>query len=71
MLRLEVHLEKKDVKISAQEKEIAELKSQLENKAQGNELKTQVTQLNDDLKRQKQLNRLQAAQIIEFEEALW
>ena len=47
--RLEVHLEKKDLKIDERSKEITQLQDQLNSSAKGNELKQQVSTLTQSL----------------------
>lgn len=69
--RLEVHLEKKEAKITEKGNEITQLKDQLASSAKGDELKQQVATLTASLNKQMALNRLQAAQVIELEESLW
>ena len=71
IMKLEINLEKKDGKIDGQAKEIAALKKQLAENAKGDALKEQVGTLNATLTKHKALTRLQATQIVEFEEALW
>ena len=71
IMKLEIHLEKKDAKIDGQAKEIAALKKQLAENAKGDALKEQAASLSASLTKHQALAKLQATQIVEFEEALW
>ena len=53
------------------QKENEQLKDQLKLSGDESHLKQTINSLNEQLSKQQQLNRLQAAQILEFEQSLW
>jgi hypothetical protein len=69
--RLQKHIDKQEVKQTQISNENSQLKEQLSASSSGSQLQQTVTSLNEKLRKQTALNRLQAAQILEFEQALW
>ena len=68
---LKRHIDKQDKKLDEQTKQNQEMKADLETQAKSDTLKKSIADLNDKLRKQTALNRLQASQILEFEQALW
>ena len=69
--RLQKHIDKQDSKMTQITNENTQLKEQLTQSSSGSQLQQTVTTLNEKLRKQTALNRLQAGQILEFEQALW
>lgn len=69
--KLQKHIDKQDAKADGLAKENGQLREQLKLSSEGDQLKKAVTALNEQLSKQTALNRLQASQILEFEQALW
>lgn len=69
--KLQKHIDKQDGKAEALAGESEQLREQLKLSSEGDQLKKTVTALNAQLSKQTALNRLQASQILEFEQALW
>jgi len=68
---LQRHIDKQDNKLESKAKENTALKEQLTLSSNENTMKQSFNNLNIQFKQQVQLNRLQASQILEFEQALW
>lgn len=68
---LKRHIDKQDKKLDEQSKQNQQMKADLETQAKSDTLKKSIADLNDKLRKQTALNRLQASQILEFEQALW
>jgi len=68
---LQRHIDKQENKLESKAKENAALKEQLNLSSNENTMKQSFNNLNIQFKQQVQLNRLQASQILEFEQALW
>ena len=68
---LHIMFDKQEAKIAAQAKENDQLKEQLKLNSDENTLKQAIQALNEQLTKQQNLNRLQAGQILDFEQKLW
>ena len=69
--KLQMVVDTQSRKIDSLEKDNQELRENLMTSSSGDSLKQKVNDLNNQLKKQVNLNRLQAAQILEHENALW
>lgn len=69
--KLQKHIDKQDTKSAALQKENSQLKEQLKLSSEDSTLKQTIAALNEQLSKQIALNRLQAGQILEFEQSLW
>lgn len=63
--------DKQEAKIAGQAKESDQLREQLKLSSDENTLKQAIQALNEQLTKQQNLNRLQASQILDFEQNLW
>lgn len=63
--------DRQEAKIQAQQKERDQLREQLSLNNDENQLKQTIQVLNEQLTKQQALNRLQASQILDFEQKLW
>lgn len=71
IVTLQRHIDKQESKLESKAKENTALKEQLNLSSNESTMKQSFNNLNIQFKQQVQLNRLQASQILEFEQALW
>jgi len=71
IVKLQKYIDKQEKKSDEVRKENDQLRDQLKLSSNDSQLKQTISELNDSLRKQTSLNKLQALQILEFEQSLW